>query len=551
GSYTLGALLPGKYAPSVKELVLTAGERRTEDIALAAEAVQVQYPLNYSHDWISGADAPGDYTFGDTAFIAEQLPIQAGKTQHGTVVFTMGDISEGGQNMIFVNSQFLPVPEGNYSALYLLESCVSGFYTRNWTLTFTDGTTETIPVQFSDWCGGASKVEQEWKRTVNRHNPSGETGPNCAIFYQAQFISNFTKKLRSITLNADPSGYATNSGGLFALTLEAAAAPATGTITGTVRGPAGPVAGAWVVVGYDPSVHSQGSGWAVGPTDSSGRFSGAAPAGTWPVTVVARGTGLKGMTKSVSITAGQTLDMGTITLESYGTQVVSWLRSTDVNQGLRHIEPKEVPDAATQAYVSTVVNIGGREARQANNFAFDVDDNFLFRGQPTSEVYIRIRYYDEGTDTIYVDFTNSDLALGAGKYETAQEIVTRGDTKTWKTADVGLDAAGFYGTQEMAGDFRIRGTNLILDYVVVSTTSQIRDPGEPPAPPVTIVYGDLNGDGKVGIPDVTIALRIAVGAQTGTPDQVKAGDLNANGRIEIAEVTKILRFAVGLIKELP
>jgi len=550
GSYTLGALLPGKYAPELRDLVIAAGETRTVDIALGAAVTQVPYPLNYSQDWISGADAPGDYTFGDTAFIAEQLPITAGKTSMDSIVFTMGNIAEGGDNMIFVNSQVLPVPEGNYSALYLLESCVSGFYTRNWTLTFTDGTTETIPVQFSDWCGGASKVEKEWKRTVNRHNPSGETGPNCAIFFQPQFITNFTKKLKSITLNPDPSGYATNSGGLFALTLEAAAPPATGTITGKVQGPGGPVVGASVVVGYDPAIHSQGSGWAVGPTDNSGNFSGAAPAGTYPVTVVARGTGLKGMTKSVTIEAGKTTDMGTITLESYGTQVVSWLRSTDVNQGLRHIEPLQ-PDAAAQPFASTVVNVGGREGRQATNFAFDVDDNFLFRGRPTNQVTIRIQYYDEGTDTIYVDYNGADLMGGAGKYELAETITDRTDTKTWKTADVALDNAGFYGTQEVGGDFRIRsGSSLVLGYVVVST-AQPRDPGEPPAPPVTIVYGDVNGDGKVSIPDVTIALRIAVGVQTGTPDQIKAGDLNGNGKIEIAEVTKILRFAVGLVQTLP
>jgi hypothetical protein len=551
GTYTLGGLLPGKYAPTLKEITVGAGEKQTVDLELAAAAVQVQYPLNYSHDWISGADAPGDYTFGDTAFIAEQLPITNRKATHGTIEFLMGDVSEGGQNMIFVNGQFLPTPEANYSGFYILESCVSGFYTRQWTLTFTDGTTETVDVQFSDWCGGASKIEEEWKRTVNRHNPSGETGPNCAIFFEPRFISNFTKKLKSITLNPDPSGYPTNSGGLFALTLEAAAPPVMGTLTGKVQGPNGPVAGALVVVGYDPAIHAQGSGWVVGTTDNSGNFSGSAPTGTYPVSIVARGSGLKPMTKTVTIEANKTTDMGTINMESYGSQVVCWLRSESVGQGLRHIDPKVVPDAQTQAFVTTPVTVGGREGRSGTNFAFDVDDNFLFRGKPTSQVWIRIQYYDEGTDTIYIDYTNADLSRGAGKYEVAQDIVDRTDTKTWKTADVALDDAGFYGTQELAGDFRIRSaSNLTLGYVVVSTKSQITEPGEPPAIP-KVVYGDLNGDGKVGIPDVTIALRIAVGVQTGTPDQIKAGDLNGNGKVEIAEVTKILRYAVGLITTLP
>ncbi|MGQ9523397.1 MAG: carboxypeptidase regulatory-like domain-containing protein [Armatimonadota bacterium] len=72
-------------------------------------------------------------------------------------------------------------------------------------------------------------------------------------------------------------------------------------------------------------------------------------------------------------------------------------------------------------------------------------------------------------------------------------------------------------------------------------------PAPPPAPAVTL--GDLNGDGKVGIPDATIALQIAVGIiKTPTAQQLAAGDLNKNGRIEIAEVTRILRTAVGLDK---
>jgi len=73
-------------------------------------------------------------------------------------------------------------------------------------------------------------------------------------------------------------------------------------------------------------------------------------------------------------------------------------------------------------------------------------------------------------------------------------------------------------------------------------------PGAVAPPPPAVVKGDLNGDGKVGIPDATIALRIAVGIEKATPAQLAAGDLNGNGRIEIAEVTQILRAGVGLMK---
>jgi hypothetical protein len=67
-----------------------------------------------------------------------------------------------------------------------------------------------------------------------------------------------------------------------------------------------------------------------------------------------------------------------------------------------------------------------------------------------------------------------------------------------------------------------------------------------PTPVVTVVKGDLSGDGKLAINDVTLALQIAVGLRTATADQLKAGDLDGNGKIDIAEVTRILKAAVGL-----
>jgi hypothetical protein len=70
----------------------------------------------------------------------------------------------------------------------------------------------------------------------------------------------------------------------------------------------------------------------------------------------------------------------------------------------------------------------------------------------------------------------------------------------------------------------------------------------PAPPPPAVVPGDLNGDGKVGIPDATLALQIAVGLQKATDAQLAAGDLNKNGKIDIAEVTRILRAAVGMEK---
>ncbi|MGQ9525867.1 MAG: dockerin type I repeat-containing protein [Armatimonadota bacterium] len=57
----------------------------------------------------------------------------------------------------------------------------------------------------------------------------------------------------------------------------------------------------------------------------------------------------------------------------------------------------------------------------------------------------------------------------------------------------------------------------------------------------------MNGDGKVSIPDATLALQMAVGLMKPTDAQLAAGDVNKNGKIDIPDVTVILRKAVGLV----
>lgn len=71
-----------------------------------------------------------------------------------------------------------------------------------------------------------------------------------------------------------------------------------------------------------------------------------------------------------------------------------------------------------------------------------------------------------------------------------------------------------------------------------------------------VLPGDLNGDGRVNVSDVTIALRIAVGLQTAAPTQIAVGDVApkpgtegrpfGDGAIDVKDVTRILRRAVGL-----
>jgi len=100
------------------------------------------------------------------------------------------------------------------------------------------------------------------------------------------------------------------------------------------------------------------------------------------------------------------------------------------------------------------------------------------------------------------------------------------------SAKVTVTAQGF--TVEKTVD--VKGDEIVPLDVVIRTAPEI-------------LLGDVNGDGKLGIPDATLALQIAVGIMKNpTTDQVGAGDVNKNGKVDIADVTRILRAAVGLEK---
>jgi len=106
---------------------------------------------------------------------------------------------------------------------------------------------------------------------------------------------------------------------------------------------------------------------------------------------------------------------------------------------------------------------------------------------------------------------------------------------------------GLAATSHAAGDVRVAK---FADFKLASVAWEPKysEPSVTPPPPA-VVLGDVNGDGKLGIPDATIALQIAVGIlKNPTAAQITAGDINKNGKIDIADVTRILRAAVGLEK---
>jgi len=184
---------------------------------------------------------------------------------------------------------------------------------------------------------------------------------------------------------------------------------------------------------------------------------------------------------------------------------------------------------------------------------------------PTSRIYAWVRLRFKLPDSIKA-FRGNDLRL----YDFTFEDV---DTTYWNEVKIGgagyhspdvNDDTGFVSAWNTVRDYRVPasavnwdGDNVIAiaGFVRNSTVENggfsVKSPPrltviQTTAPPV--VRGDLNGDGKVSVPDVTLALRFAVGVGKPSSAQLQAADINKNGRIDTADVTQILRAAVGLVK---
>ena len=66
-----------------------------------------------------------------------------------------------------------------------------------------------------------------------------------------------------------------------------------------------------------------------------------------------------------------------------------------------------------------------------------------------------------------------------------------------------------------------------------------------------IMYGDVNGDGKVNTEDALLALKAAVGITKLSEAQTLAGDVSGDGRVTTEDALLILKHAVGIIKIFP
>lgn len=73
----------------------------------------------------------------------------------------------------------------------------------------------------------------------------------------------------------------------------------------------------------------------------------------------------------------------------------------------------------------------------------------------------------------------------------------------------------------------------------------------PEVPDATVLFGDINGDGKINIIDANFARRYAAKLITFDESQFKAADVNGDGKVNIVDANFIRRYVAKLITSFP
>jgi len=94
------------------------------------------------------------------------------------------------------------------------------------------------------------------------------------------------------------------------------------------------------------------------------------------------------------------------------------------------------------------------------------------------------------------------------------------------------------------------GATLNVPGTFSPTPSPSNTPTATPTP-ASIVYGDLNNDGRTNSTDYSLMKRYLLGSISFTNEQLKAADVNLDGKVNSSDYTVLRRFLLGSIDLLP
>jgi predicted amidohydrolase YtcJ len=173
---------------------------------------------------------------------------------------------------------------------------------------------------------------------------------------------------------------------------------------------------------------------------------------------------------------------------------------------------------------------------------FRVDNSFLFKGSPTSHVQIEVEYFDEGTDSFFIQYDASPGAPFLDGIMNMTHEINKTDTNTFKTAVFILEDA-YFGNRLYGADFRIDGKDDGADVIRSVKVTLLEDETETADGADIIFY---NGNVLTMDDDQPIAEAVAIQGDkiiaVGDNDSILAYQTSTTKVIDLAGKTMMPGF---------
>ncbi|GHO42324.1 hypothetical protein [Ktedonospora formicarum] len=192
------------------------GQLHVFAISTRTGSLYAQSPYNNMGTSNDNTPGSGNFDGGHMSYSAQALQSKGYKP--GSVVvfngtsFVWPASTPGTVDNYVAQGQVIPV-NSVYNANYIafLGSASHGPLQGNVLVTYTDGTTETVSLGFSDWTLGAGKMKPSYGNkvaltTTYRNGPKGKQNVATYMFYCEATLGALNKQVQSITLPTLPAG---------------------------------------------------------------------------------------------------------------------------------------------------------------------------------------------------------------------------------------------------------------------------------------------------------------------------------------------------------
>ncbi|MGC5167129.1 GH92 family glycosyl hydrolase [Luteimicrobium sp. DT211] len=204
GTYDVTVTARTAGAPAVDRVVHVTVQPGGACATTTDTSCAVDLSAAYDRDGVASADAPtqGNIDGLGYSYAADLLPA-AGPTTIGGVTYQAPSTAGTDKNLVEADGQTVALPTGSYSALQVLGAAVNGgtgILGGTAVVTYTDGTTASVPLQFTDW----GKRDLEFGNTAAitmpyRMSTGGKNTTQVSI-YRATVALDASRTVRSLTL---------------------------------------------------------------------------------------------------------------------------------------------------------------------------------------------------------------------------------------------------------------------------------------------------------------------------------------------------------------